>query len=110
MNTYASGDDITINFTLTKDGAALVSPGLTGAVVSCAMLKPDRSAYAAGTGDVAATIVDASLCTCQVVFLRATTATIVPGRYLVEAQVTQSGQVRTYIGAVIEVVNGAKPA
>jgi hypothetical protein len=44
------------------------------------------------------------------VFLRATTSTIVPGRYLVEAQVTQGGQVRTFIGAIIEVVNGAKPA
>jgi hypothetical protein len=110
MNIYASGDDITINFTLTKNGAALVSPGLVGAVVSCAMLLSDRSAYAAGTGDVAATILDEALCTCQVTFPRATTSTIVPGRYLVEAQVTQGGQVRTYIGAHIEVVNGAKPA
>jgi hypothetical protein len=109
MNTYFTGDDITINFTLTKNGAALPSPGLTGATVSCAMLKVDRSGYAAGTSDVAATIVDAALCTCQVTFLRATTGSIVPGRYLVEAQVTQSSQVRTFLGAVIEVMSGAKP-
>jgi hypothetical protein len=109
MNTYATGDDITIDFALLKNGQPLPD-GIAGASVSVALRKPDRSGVATGTSDVTATIVDAIACTCQATWLRATTGSITPGRYLAEAQVTMSGQVRTYLGAVIEIIDGARPA
>jgi hypothetical protein len=109
MNTYATGDDITIEFSLLKNGSPLPD-GLAGATVTAALRKTDRSDVAAGTGDVTATIVDATACTCTATWPRATTADIVPGKYLCEVQVTMSGQVRTCVGALVEIINGARPA
>jgi hypothetical protein len=109
MNVYFTGDDIVITGRLTKNGSPLPS-GISGGALACAILLPDRSGYAAGTGDVTGTIVDATACTWTATWGRATTATIVPGRYLVAVQLTIAGQVLSFAEAVIEIRNGARPA
>jgi len=109
MNTYFTGDDITIAGSLTKNGAALPG-GIAGGTVTVSLLLPDRTGYAAGTGDLTATIVDATACTWSATWPRATTASIVPGRYLVAAQLDLSGQRTSLIEAVVEIRTGARPA
>lgn len=105
MNTYASGDDITINFTLVKNSVALAE-GLAGASVICAIIKTDRSALATGTTEVSATITDETACKCTATWPKEITGTIAQGKYLVEAKVVKSGSETTFIGALIEVVKG----
>lgn len=109
MNIYATGDDIAIGFTIMKNGQPLTG-GLAGATVTVAMRTTDRTAVATGTGDVTATITDATACTCTAIWPRATTTNIEPGRYIVDAQVTIGGQVITYPGGIIEIIDGSRPA
>jgi len=104
MNTYYTGDDIAISGSLLKNGQPLAE-GLTG-TLACALVLPDRSAKAAGTSDVIGAIVDATACTFTALWPRAQTGTIVPGRCLVEIQLTQGDQVRTFQPAVVMIEKG----
>ena len=104
MNTYYTGDDIAISGSLLKNGQPL-SEGLTGSL-ACALVLPDRSAKAAGTSEVSGTIVDATECTFTALWPKEQTGTIIPGRYLVEIQLTQGDQVRTFQPAVVTIDKG----
>lgn len=106
MNTYYTGDDISISGTLlqTRNGVP-VDETLTG-TIAVGLLKFDRSGLAAGTSSVAGTITSATARTFSAVFPRAQTGSIVAGKYLVEVQVTQGGQVKTYQPAVVKIDTG----
>lgn len=106
MNTYYTGDDISISGTLlqTRNGVP-VDETLTG-TIAVGLLKADRSGLAAGTTQVAGTITSATARTFSAVFPRAQTGSIVAGRYLVEVQVTQDGAVKTYNPASVMIAKG----
>lgn len=104
MNTYYTGDDIAISGSLQRNGQPLPE-GLTG-TLACGIVKMDRSGSATGTSQVSGVIVDAIACTFTALWPRAQTGTIVPGRYLIEVQLTQGDQVRTYQPAVVQIDKG----
>jgi hypothetical protein len=109
MNIYFTGDDIAMTGALTKNDAPIPG-GISGGTITVALLLPDRSGYAAGTGDVTATITDPVACTWSATWPRATTGAIVPGQYLVAAQMTLAGKVTSFPETKIEIRNGARPA
>jgi hypothetical protein len=93
MNRYAVGDEIAIRLTLTRNGVPDVVAGDT---VAGALVLPNRSALAAGTAQVAGAIIDQAAGIVELVFPQASTGTIVPGRYLVECQITRGGKRITF--------------
>lgn len=105
MNRYTAGDDIAIRFRLKESGAY---QDMTGKSVSAALVTLDRSALAAGTQAVACTIgaVDAQGTPIIAEFPRAQTASIVPGRYVLEVQVESGGKRYTWERVEIYIERG----
>lgn len=79
------GDDITLLATLKLNG----QPENVGSyTVKAAIVKPDKTTLAEGTGIVTATIIDPAAGLVSATWPRATTAAIVPGLHYVEFEAT----------------------
>lgn len=103
---YMQGDDITIRATCLLNGA---KENVTGYTFKAAIVKPDLSGLAEGTSIVDATIVTATAGLISATFPRATTASIVPGLYLLEIQAEAGGQRTTYERVEIEIQKALIP-
>jgi hypothetical protein len=104
--TVTAGDDINVRATLLINGAR---ENITDYVLQAAIVYPDKTTLATGTGIVSASIIDPLQGTISATWPRATTGQIVPGMYLVEIQ-AQIGAVRTtYERVPIMVDAGAIP-
>jgi hypothetical protein len=101
-----AGDDINVRATLLINGAR---ENITDYVLQAAIVYPDKTTLATGTGIVSASIIDPLQGTISATWPRATTGAIEPGMYLVEIQ-AQIGAVRTtYERVPIMVDAGAIP-
>jgi hypothetical protein len=102
LNEYSTGDQIDITGTCELNGTA---EDLTGAAIAAGLVLADRSGLAAGTSQVAGSLITGTG-RVQATFTSAMTGSIVPGRYLVEVQATRAGEPVTYQVGEILIVKG----
>lgn len=98
------GDDIEVRAVLVLNGQP---ENLTNYTIKAALVKPDKTTLAEGTGIVTATIIDAAAGLVSATWPRATTVAIVPGLHLVEFEATIGSLKTTYERSEIILEPGA---